>query len=76
MEKVLQEISKTPCYLDDILITGYDDDEHLYILQKPLDSLCQWGLCCLKESKHLFMKNSVKHLGYVYTYEVLWAFTQ
>ena len=64
MEKILQGIPRTACYLDDILITGCDDEEHLNILQKVFDRLHQWGLR-LKESKCSFMKSSVKYLGYI-----------
>ena len=65
MEKILQGIPpKIACYLDDILITGQDDEEHLTILQKVFERLHQWGLR-LKESKCSFMKNSVNYLGYI-----------
>ena len=64
MEKILQGIPTTTCYLDDVLITGRDDKEHLETLQKVLERFHQWGLC-LKESKCSFMKNSVKYLGYI-----------
>ena len=64
MEKILQGIPRTACYLDDILITGCDDEEHLNILRKVFDRLHQWGLR-LKESKCSFMKSSVKYLGYI-----------
>ena len=64
MEKILQGIPKTVCYLDDILITGQDDKEHLTTLQKVFERLHQWGLR-LKESKCSFMTNSVNYLGYI-----------
>ena len=64
MEKILQGIPKIACYLDDILITGQDDEEHLTTLQKVFERLHQWGLR-LKESKCSFMKNSVNYLGYI-----------
>ena len=37
MEKILQGIPNTTCYLDDVLITGCDDKEHLETLQKVLE---------------------------------------
>ena len=64
MEEILQGIPKTVCYLDDILITGQDDKEHLTTLQKVFERLHQWGLR-LKESKCSFMTNSVNYLGYI-----------
>ena len=50
MEKILQGIPKAVCYLDDVLITGKDDSEHLATLEKVLDRLHQWGLR-LKKNK-------------------------
>jgi len=44
MEKILQGISSTACYLDDILILDGDDREHLNTLQKVFEWLHQWGL--------------------------------
>ena len=37
MEKILQGIPKAVCYLDDVLITGKDDSEHLATLEKVFD---------------------------------------
>ena len=64
MEKILQGIPRTAGYLDDILITGCDDKEHLNILGKVFDRLHQWRLH-LKESECSFLKSSVKYLGYI-----------
>ena len=44
MEKILQGIPKVACYLDDVLVTGVDDTEHLSILQRVLSRLDEWGL--------------------------------
>ena len=64
MEKILQGISNTACYLDDVLITGRDDTEHLVTLEKVFERLYQQGLR-LKRTKCEFLKESVQYLGYV-----------
>lgn len=40
MDQVLQGIPGTQCYLDDIIVTGKDDTDHLQILQRVLMRLC------------------------------------
>ena len=45
------------CYLDDILITGRNDQEHLAHLEEVLERLKEWGLR-LKKSKCYFMQFS------------------
>ena len=64
MEKILQGIPKAVCYLDDVLITGKDDSDHLATLEKVFDQLYQWGVR-LKKTKCEFMKQSVQYLGHV-----------
>ena len=39
MDKILQGLNGVSCYLDDILITGRDDTEHLANLKKVLERL-------------------------------------
>lgn len=63
MDKILAGLSGVGCYLDDIIITGKDDEEHLENLQKVLDRLRQFGLR-LKRSKCVFFADSVEYLGY------------
>ena len=50
-------------YLDDILITGRNDTEHLKNLEAVLAKLGTAGLC-LKLSKCSFMSVSVEYLGH------------
>ena len=64
MEKILQGIPKVACYLDDVLVTGVDDTEHLSILQRVLSRLDEWGLR-LKQNKCTFMARSVQYLGHI-----------
>ncbi|KAJ8359206.1 hypothetical protein SKAU_G00157310 [Synaphobranchus kaupii] len=44
MDQVLQGVPGTQCYLDDIIETGANDEEHLENLQKLLKRLEDYGL--------------------------------
>ena len=63
MEGLLQGIPYVSIYLDDILITGTSDEEHLATLDKVLSRLEEAGLR-LKRSKCAFMLPSVEYLGH------------
>ena len=63
MDQVLHGLKGVVCYLDDILVTGKDDEEHLVNLKATLERLKQHGLR-LKRSKCVFMADSVEYLGY------------
>ena len=52
------------CYLDDLLITGASDQEHLQNLQRVLSKLKEQGIK-LKKEKCAFLQSSVEYLGYV-----------
>ena len=64
MEKILQGISRVIVYIDDMLVTGRSDEEHLEILEQVLAHLQEYGLH-LKKEKCLFMRPSVEYLGYI-----------
>ena len=51
------------CFIDDILVTGADDEEHLCKLEEVLGRLRQHGIR-VKSSKCSFLKNSVEYLGH------------
>lgn len=51
-------------YIDDILVTGTSDAEHLQVLEQVLTKLEEAGLR-LKESKCVYMAESVTYLGHV-----------
>ena len=63
MDIVLQGIPRTICYIDDILITGVNDQEHLANLEEVLRRLQYHGIT-LKKNKCKFMCDSVEYLGY------------
>lgn len=62
MDKVLQGL-RVGCYLDDLIITGKDDQEHLANLRAVLSRLQDYGFK-LQQSKCKFMVPSVTYLGF------------
>ncbi|XP_062297408.1 uncharacterized protein K02A2.6-like [Scomber scombrus] len=63
MEGLLQGIPRVTIFLDDILLTGKDDQEHLQTLAMVLKRLQEAGLR-LKRAKCLFMNEEVMFLGH------------
>ena len=72
MEKILQGLPMVVVYIDDILITGRTNEEHLANLEKVLQRLQQYGLR-LKQEKCSFLQPSVEYLGYIIDAEGLHA---
>ena len=64
MENILNGIPKVVVYIDDILVSGATDAEHLENLGQVLTRLEEHGLR-LKQEKYSFMQPSVKYLGYL-----------
>ena len=62
MDTALQGIPHVICYLDDILVTGTDDDEHLRNLRTVFQRLQDHGFR-LKREKCSFMQRSVDYSG-------------
>ena len=60
----MQGIPSIAIYLDDILISGTSEEEHLKTLEIVLGRLQDAGLK-LKRDKRLFMRSSVVYLGYL-----------
>ncbi|KAK0149884.1 hypothetical protein N1851_009378 [Merluccius polli] len=60
MDQVLQGITGTQCYLDDIIVMGADDDTHLENLQAVLSRLEEYGLRD-NNSKCEFFKDSIEY---------------
>ncbi len=63
MEGILKHIPKVTVYLDDILLTGRNDQEHLGTLDQALQRLEEFGLR-LKRGKCKFMEKEVVFLGH------------
>ena len=63
MDAILQGIPQVACYIDDIIVTGKDDNDHLSNLQQVFQRLQENGLR-LKQSKCELMKDSIEYLGY------------
>ena len=63
MDKVLQGIP-CGCNIDDICVTGRDDEEHLHNLQVILERLQTNGLKCNLEKCEI-MKRSMKYLNFI-----------
>ena len=63
MDAILQGIPFVICYLDDILVSGRSDDEHLKNLEEVLKLLQVHGIT-LKKSKCNFFEKSVEYLGH------------
>ena len=63
MESLLSDIPFVAVYIDDILVTGPTDEQHLSTLEEVLKRLQEAGLL-LKEKKCIFMAESVTYLGF------------
>ena len=63
MESILSGIPKVVVYIDDILVTGPNEDTHLEALEEVLKRLAAAGLR-LKRDKCIFMAQSVVYLGH------------
>nr|XP_055038341.1 uncharacterized protein K02A2.6-like [Misgurnus anguillicaudatus] len=64
MDQILSGLTGVQCYLDDLLITGKDDQEHLSNLEATLQRLQNFGLKVRKD-KCEFFSSSVEYLGHV-----------
>jgi len=60
---MLQDIPNTICYLDNILVTGKNDENHIKNLEEVLNRLMNGGLR-LKKSKCALMQDFVQYLEY------------
>ena len=64
METLLQHLPHVAVYLDDILVTGVDKDDHRAKLDKVMSQLKLAGLT-LRQSKCVFGASSIEYLGHV-----------
>ena len=60
---ILQGVDDFICYIDDILVTGSTNKEHLERLEEVLKRLKEYGLR-VKKSKCDFFQSLVKYLGH------------
>ena len=63
MNLILQGIPGIICYVDDILVTGDTEDEHLQRLEEVLRQLHKHGIRVEKKKCH-FLQDSVGYLGH------------
>ena len=68
MDQILPKQEGIICYLDDILVTGNNDQEHLSNLEAVLKKLQQYQLR-IKQFKCCFFQDKVEFLGKVITKE-------
>ncbi|KAL0193255.1 hypothetical protein M9458_011551 [Cirrhinus mrigala] len=64
MDQILSGLPGVVCYLDDILVTGTDDESHLQNLDATLKRLKEYGLRVRKD-KCEFFQSAVEYLGHV-----------
>eukprot|EP00731_Ephydatia_muelleri_P020882 Em0013g609a len=63
MDSVLQGIKHVVCYIDDILVTGSNEIEHLRNLEQVFNRLKEHGIR-LRKDKCVFLSHSVDFLGH------------
>ena len=64
MEGLLQDLAGVIVYLDGVLVTGPNKEEHLKNLDKVMDCLKSAGVT-LKQPKCIFLASSVEYLGHI-----------
>ena len=64
MDQVLQGLDCVVCRVDDILVTGKDDETHLNNLERVINRLEEAGFRCNLD-KTIFMADEVIYLGYI-----------
>ena len=68
MEDILRGIPQVSVYIDDVLVTGKTEEEHLKTLDQVLTRMQRAGLW-LKKQKSAFLLPSVEYLGHKITAE-------
>ena len=63
MDRVLQGLPRVMCYIDDILVSGENDQQHLSTLAAVLERLKAYGFR-IKKEKCAFLAESVEYLGF------------
>eukprot|EP00795_Rhopilema_esculentum_P016067 gene16067-7417_t len=68
MDKLFQGLNGVQCYLDDIIITGKTEGEHMQNLLAVLQRIKEYGLG-LRKDKCSFLQTSVEYLGNIISRE-------
>ena len=68
MEGITCDLEGVAVYLDDILVSGFNEEEHLKNLQSLLQRLRDKGLRCCQQ-KCVFAQPSIEYLGYTISEE-------
>ena len=63
MDQILQGMEHVTCYIDDVLITGVSEEEHLQNLTEVLRQLREHGVRLGRDKCH-YMQDSVEYLGH------------
>ena len=63
MDTILQNIPNVICYIDDILVTGKDDQDHLCNLASVFKQLQKYNIH-IKKAKCEILQNSMEYLGH------------
>ena len=63
IERVLEGIPKTQCLLDDIIVAGAGEEEHLQLLEQVLERLNRYHLT-INKRKCVFFQKEVSYCGY------------
>ena len=63
IEIVLEGIPKTQCLLDDIIVAGAGEEEHLQLLEQVLERLNRYHLT-INKRKCVFFQKEVSYCGY------------
>ena len=64
MEKLTSDLKGVAVYIDDILVSGTSEEDHLQNLKALLQCLQDKGLRCCQQ-KCFFAEQSVEYLGYI-----------
>ncbi|CAF5206197.1 unnamed protein product, partial [Rotaria magnacalcarata] len=64
MDQMLSGLEGTVCYLDDIIITGKNEIDHLNNLNKVFSRIKEYGFH-INQGKCSFLQNSVEYLGFI-----------
>ena len=64
MDEVLHGLPNVVCYIDDILVSGWSQADHLKSLEEVLGRLLNEGIS-VKRSKCFFCRTQVQYLGHV-----------